>query len=231
MGGGSASGDVRGGRHVGGNAGGMNAGERSGHALVFAPADMGAAFEARVGLRVEAAVQRVAVLAGAALAHGEVLHGGALAVVGQLLDDGEPRPAVRAVDERVAVAAVVGVEQLARAVVAGGQVGRHERGLLHGAGVREADLEGVEVLQRDLLERHLLDARGRRRVLRQLDDELVEQLGLALGMDEHAVGRVEHPAVYQVLLRQSIDEGAESHPLHYAFHLYVERFDHNAPSQ
>lgn len=99
MGGGSASGDVRGGRHVGGNRGGMNAGERSGHALVFAPADMGAAFEARVGLRVEAAVQRVAVLAGAALAHGEVLHRRALAIVGQLLDDSEARAAVRASDE------------------------------------------------------------------------------------------------------------------------------------
>ena len=60
---------------------------------------MRAALEARVGLRVEATVERVAVLAGAALAHREVLHGGALAVVGQLLDDGEPRPAVRAVDE------------------------------------------------------------------------------------------------------------------------------------
>ncbi len=214
-----------------GGHGGVYAGQRAGQALVLAPAQVRPALEARVGLRVEAAVERVAVLAGAALAHGEVLHRRALAVVGQLLDDGEARPAVRAVDERVAVAPVVGVEQLAHAVVARGQVGRHERGLLHRAGVREADLEGVEVLQRNLLERHFFDARGGRRVLGQLDDELVEQLRLALGMDEHAVGSVEHPTVYQVLLRHSIDEGAESHPLHDTLHLYVERFDHGAPSQ
>jgi len=51
---------------------------------------------------------------------------GALAIVGQVLDDGEARTAVGAVRERVAVAAVGRLEQLAAAVVAGGDVGRDE---------------------------------------------------------------------------------------------------------
>ena len=45
------------------------------------------------------------------------------------LDDREARAAVRAVGERVAVAAVGRVEDLAQAVGAGGDVGQHERGL------------------------------------------------------------------------------------------------------
>ena len=198
-------------------------------AFVLAPAHLRAARKACVGLGVEATVEWIAVFGGAPLAQGEVLHGRAGAIVGQLLDDGEARAAVRAVDERIAIAAVVGVEQFARAIVAGGKVGRHERGLLHGGGVGKADLERVETLDRHLFERDFLHARGCRRVLGQLEHELVEQLPLAFRMGEHAVGGVEHPAVHEVLLRHAVDEGAKAHPLHDALHLDVERFDHSEP--
>ena len=80
---------------------------------------------AGVGLRVEAAVGRVRVLARARRAHGEGRHGRARAVVGNAARDGEARAAVRAVDERVAEAAVGGVEELREALRAGGGVGRH----------------------------------------------------------------------------------------------------------
>ena len=82
-----------------------------------------AAFEARVRLRVEAAVERVGIFGGATLAHGEILHGRARAIVGQRVDDREARPAIGTVDEGIAEAAVVRVEKLRRAVVAGGQIG------------------------------------------------------------------------------------------------------------
>ena len=81
------------------------------------------ALEARVRLRVEAAVERVGVFGSTALAHGEILHRRARAIVGKRVDDGEARPAIGTVDEGVAEAAVVRVEQLRRAVVAGGQIG------------------------------------------------------------------------------------------------------------
>ena len=70
------------------------------------PADVRAAIPTGIGLRMEAAVERVGVFGGATRAHGEILHGRCRAIIGQRPDDGEARAAVRAVDERIAVAAV-----------------------------------------------------------------------------------------------------------------------------
>ena len=124
------------------------------------PADVRAAIPAGVGLRMEAAVERIGVFVGATRAHGEILHGRCGTVVGQRPDDGETRAAVRAVDERITVAAVCGVEQLVQAVVAGGQIGGNQRGLLSIVIVGEADVERAEPFQRHLLEVDLLDLRG-----------------------------------------------------------------------
>ena len=85
------------------------------------------ALRARQRLGVEAAVAGVVVLGRARGAEREPGHRGVGSVVGQPHGDREPRTAVRAVDERVAVPAVGRVEQLAQAVVAHGDVGRDER--------------------------------------------------------------------------------------------------------
>ena len=74
---------------------------------------------AGVRLGVEAAVAGSSYSARQRRAHREARHRRQRPVVGDAADDREPRAAVRAVDERVAVAAVGGVEQLAQAVVAG----------------------------------------------------------------------------------------------------------------
>ena len=68
---------------------------------------------AGVRLGVEAAVARVVVLGPAGGAHREARHRRQRPVVGDAAHDREARPAVRAVDERVAVAAVGRVEELA----------------------------------------------------------------------------------------------------------------------
>jgi hypothetical protein len=91
-------------------------------------AEMGTAHRAGVGLGVEAAVGRVLVLLAAVVAHGEHGHGGGSPVVGDREDDRVAGTAVRAVDERVAVAPVGGVEELEQAVVAGGDVDAHGHG-------------------------------------------------------------------------------------------------------
>ena len=78
-------------------------------------------------LGVEAPVERVLVLAAAVGAEREAGHRRVRPVVGDGADDREPGPALRAVDERVAMAAVGRVEQLPQAVVAGGDVGRNQR--------------------------------------------------------------------------------------------------------
>ena len=55
-------------------------------------------------------------------------------------DDREARPALGAVDERVAVAAVGRVEQLAQAVVAGGDIGRNQRAAARRRARRDREL-------------------------------------------------------------------------------------------
>ena len=84
--------------------------------------DPRAAGGAGVGLRVEAAVERVAVLARAGRAHPEGRHGGGGPVVGRAERDGEARAAGGAVGEGVAVPAVGRVGHLAQAVRAGGEI-------------------------------------------------------------------------------------------------------------
>ena len=162
----------------------------------------------------ESPVERLVILALAPRAHREFLHRRVLAIVGELLDDRKPRPAVRAVDKRVAVSPIVGVHKLAGAILARCQIGRNERGLLHGSSIRKPYLEGIEALERYFLERQLVDLRSGGRVFRKLDHELVEQLALALCVDEHAVGRIENPTVDQVFFCHTVNKGAEAHPLY-----------------
>ena len=189
------------------------------------------ALEARVRLRVEAAVERVGVFGGATLAHGEILHGRARAIVGQRVDDGEARPAIGTVDEGVAEAAVVRVEQFRRAVVASGQISRHERGLLYRSIVREANLERVEVLEGHFLKLDFLHLRRRGSVLGKLDHELVEQAALPFRMDAHAIRRVQDPSVDQVFFRHSVDKGTKPDPLDDSLHMNIERLDHASHPQ
>src|SRR5678816_527747 len=72
-----------------------------------------AAFETADGLSVEAPVERSVVFGAAARAHGEAVHRRPLAVVGHAADDRGARTAMGAADERVLVAAVRWVEELA----------------------------------------------------------------------------------------------------------------------
>ena len=175
----------------GGGAGGFFgkarlAGPHRGHV----PAQVRTAFKAGVGLGVEAAVGRVDVFGRAGAAHGKVGHACCGPVVGQAADNREARAAVGAVDEGVAVAAVGRVEELADAIVAGGQVGRYE-GRLFGCGVVGiADLEIGEAFQGHFGHRDLLHAGGGGRLFGNSHHEFVDVLFLAFGMDMHAVDAV-----------------------------------------
>ena len=90
-------------------------------------AQPGAAGGAAHRLSVEPAVGRVGVLGRALGAQAEARHRGQRPVVGDVPHDREPRPAVRAVDERVAEPAVGRIGQLGQAVGAGRAVGRDQR--------------------------------------------------------------------------------------------------------
>ncbi len=79
-----------------------------------------------IRLRVKTTIRWIFVLGSALGAHWETGHRRALPVIGRTRDDREPRPAVGAIQERIAVPAVARVEQLSQAKVASRHVGRDE---------------------------------------------------------------------------------------------------------
>ena len=169
-------------------------------------------------LRVEAAVRGVGVLRGAGLAEGEAGHRRGGPVVGERGGDGEPRAAVGAGDERVPVAAVARVEQVAEAVVADRDVGGDEGAAARVLGV--LDGEGGAADRRQVLDGHVGDPRQRRSVP---GDAVAEgcEVGLAsLHLDDHAVGGVPHRAGQVEVAGQRVDVGTEPHALHHAVHAH-----------
>ena len=148
---------------------------------------------ARVGLGVEAAVGGVLVLGAARGAHGEGAHRRALPVVGDAQHDREARPAVRAVREGVAVAAVGRVEDLGQAGVARRAVGGHERRGRPGAPAGQ-DLEAVLAGRGRVSARHALDGGQRRSLRAHAAHEALDRGAVALHLDHHAALVVAHPA-------------------------------------
>ena len=81
------------------------------------------AIKAGIGLRVKTPVEWVGILRGAGGAHGKTIHRGGRSVIGQRANDGKARSAIGAVDKRVVIAPIGGVEQLAQTIIAGGDIG------------------------------------------------------------------------------------------------------------
>ena len=93
----------------------------------LAPRNMRPAIKAGIGLRVKTPVEWVGILRGALGTHGKTIHRRGRSVIRQQSDDGKAWAAVSAVDKGVVIASVGGIEQLAQAIVAGGDIGRDER--------------------------------------------------------------------------------------------------------
>ena len=169
-------------------------------------------------LGVEPAVGRVGVLRRAVGAQPEARHRGQRAVVGDVPHDREPRPAVRAVDERVAEPAVSRVGQLGQAVAAGRGVGRDQR-LTTAARLASHDGEPGAAAWRQSRRPHRLDPGQRRRVMLERREEIEDARRRALDLDEHAGRVVAHVAGQPEPGRQRVDERPEAHPLDNALDL------------
>ena len=178
-----------GGRHEFGGAVGFG----SGSAGFFEPQPR-AAVEAADRLGVMAAVARVGVLGGACRAQGELAHRGVRAVVGDVLDDGQARPAIDARDERVAEAPVARIPHLREAVGAGGDIRRQQRRRTLGtAGFQDFEggcgigvgIVGAAAAHGQLAHLVAEDPRERRGVAKHLRDEGVDLRRHALDLDEH----------------------------------------------
>ncbi len=178
----------------------------------FDEPDPRAAGGARVRLRVEAPIRGVAVLGRAGGAQAEARHGRGGPVVRRAERDGEAGPAVGAVRERVAMAAVARIAQLREAGVAGGEVGRDGGALLGGGGARD-DLEAREALRREGSLDERGDVRGGRVVCAEPRDEGLEGGGRAERLDGDPGGVVPDPPGEPELSREPVDEGAEAYAL------------------
>jgi hypothetical protein len=192
-------------------------------------AQPGAALRARVGLRVEPAIGRVVVLRRAAVAHGEARHRRQRAVVRHVADDREAGPAVRAVDERVAVAAVGRVEQLPKAVLAGRGVGR-DLGVGGAPAGRLHDREAAFAARRHRLGSHELDHRQRRRLRGQPRHQRLDRLRRPLGLDHDSALVVAHEPGQAQPARQPMDVGPEPDALDDAVHPHAHAPDRGGHS-
>ena len=173
----------------------------------------------RTGVRlgVKAPIQRVVVLRLALRAHDEVPHGGQRAVVGNVGDDSEARAAIGAIGERVTVTAVGRVQQFAQAIGAGGDVGRDE---LVAPLLRHtvANLEGRGADRRHIGDLDAFYTRQGRRFPLQITHKRRQRGCRAFDLDLHPAGMIKHPAGQTIFVRQAIDEGTETDPLHHAAH-------------
>ena len=188
----------------------------------FAPHDMRPAIKAGIGLRVKTPVEWVGILRGTLRTHGKTIHRRGRSVIRQRPDDGKARSAVSAVDKGVVIASVGGIEQLAQAIVAGGDIGRDERrvrGLVLRCHNTKALLIGSAPAAR-LQIRNIdsLNASRRGRMLRKSSDKSVNRLGTGVRLDMHAVARVEHPSA------NAMRHGLAIHKRSHANALYNARY-------
>jgi hypothetical protein len=152
------------------------------HGLLDRHGEPGTAIRAGDRLGVIAAVGRVLVLGVTRRAHLEALHRRVLPVVRRMAHDRQARAALCAVDEWVAVAAVVGVEELGQAPIAGGDIGRDR-----GSGCLPAALLDPEkrfAHNWDSLGGEHADPCERRRVVAERARELVEAHRFPLDLDD-----------------------------------------------
>ena len=154
----------------------------------------------------------------AVFAHGEHPHGGALPVVGDALDNGEPGPAVGAVEKGVAVPPIVGISHLPQTVLTDAHVRAH-------LGVRE----GFPHAGQDVKARLSGGGNGNgadpanagqhRGLLLQKGHELGHLVRLPFQLQLRPLGGVADEAGQAQLGGEAVDGGAKPHPLHQPLHL------------
>ena len=180
------------------------------------------------GLGVEPPVGRVAILLLAGGAEIEAPHGRLRAIVGDGLDDGQPRAAVRAGGEGIAVAPGEGIGDLLRAG------GAHRRvGCDLGAGGAVDALDDVELQRQRAFEGARLDrfdVGERRRLALEPLQQKIDGGARPAHADEHALRVVVHFARKREVAREPPDGGPEPDALDAAAHADLESFGGHARS-
>ena len=149
----------------------------------------------------------------------EPRHARLRAIVGQRAGNRVARTALRAVDERVAVAPIMRLEKLAQAVLAHGGIGRN--------GSRDGAVfafHNGEICcrrpQRLFIRFDALHAREARRVIGEPLNEAVDLDCSTLDLDDYACPIVVHPPRERKLARKAVNERPEANALHRSAHAY-----------
>ncbi len=172
---------------------------------------------ARDGLGMEAPVERVLVFAPARVAQREARHAGVRPVIRQRVDDRVARTALRAVDERIAVAPIGRVGKLAHAVVAREEIGRDGH-LWRVRCAARGDGESRNLGRRSVGHGANHGTRERRRAIDDAGGKRSDLRRFAAHHDLHIATQVTHVAVEPELAREAVHERTETHPLHPAGH-------------
>ena len=146
------------------------------------------------------------------------------AVVGQLIDDGEAWTAIRAVDEGIVIAAILRIEEFGHASIAGGKIGRNERGLVRFGIIRKTDLEFFKAFDGRFVELKLFHVGRFGRFLHERDRKAVEIVLRTFNVDHYPIKRIQHPARQMEPLCAPEDKGPKTDPLNYSFDRNIERF-------
>ena len=174
--------------------------------------DVGAAAPAGVGLGVKTAIERIVVFGLALWAHGEDGHGGLGPVVGDAASDGEAGAAVGAVEEGIAIAAVCRIQQFAKAVRAGGGVGR-DAGADAAQDFAGDDTEAGFAGKCEVGCVHGVDAREGRDFGGKAGQEGFDPRWRAFQFDRDPIGIVSDKAGKMLFGGEAVDEGTESNAL------------------
>ena len=172
----------------------------------------------------EAPVQWVVVFPLAFRAHRELRHRGLRPVIGNSSCDGEARPAVGAIQKRIAVAPVPGVQQFTQAIRACCRVGWNP--CAHSA----QHLTGIDSETRiphkvQLPHRNRINARQRWRLRAQPVKKRLHALLRPLDLYGHSIRIVADKSGQTLLQCQSVDKRTKPHPLHHSAH------HHTAPQR
>jgi hypothetical protein len=155
---------------------------------------LGATDFAGVGLGVEAAIAGIVVFLLTVAAKREPRHGGEGAIVGKGLDDAIAGAAMGAINEGIAVAAIVGVKEFFDAVGTGGEIWENQGGFALGMGLGGLNVEVGLALGGYLLAMEAIDLGVGREFSQETLTELFELGAIALDFDNNPISGVVHPA-------------------------------------
>jgi hypothetical protein len=145
-------------------------------------------------------------------AHGEAAHGGIGAIVGQGLDDAKSWATMRAVRERVLIAAISGLENVADTVATRGVIGQ-DQGAFRSCGVTRENLEGGKAGRFVNGRFQPLDDSVHRLMPFETRQEGLQLPRLAINFEEHSPRGIACPSDQPQLGRQPEEKRTKADPL------------------